>query len=199
MNLPREPQCLELFRKYKVPFPILQHCQQVRKIASFLAKKLQQKGLPLHPELVEKAALLHDLFKVISLERLDGDYPYSPKEIAMWRSLREKYPSQSEGQALHSFLRENYPELASLIKDFCDHQKTSHTWEETILFYADARVLKTQIVPLSERLSYVQKTYSHLLPDFPSFCRKVQQCEERIMKELDLDPEKLAEEIANEN
>lgn len=202
MNLPSEEQCRGLFQQYKVPRSILQHCQQVRRIAFFLAQKLRQKGLPLHPELVEKAAFLHDLFKTVALEKLDSSLqPYSPEEIAMWQSLREKYPQKAEGEVAYLVLNDDYPELALLLREFGDHQKTLHSWEEIVLRYADARVLRNKIVSLDERKSYVKQTYSSFFPffDFDALFQQFQQHEQKIMKEINLNPEELAEKVENEN
>ncbi len=199
MKLPTEQQCLELFEEYKVPKHILEHCLKVREIAVFLANRLKEKGIEINSELISKGALLHDFLKVVALENLNESYrgdSYSEEEIGMWKQLRNKYPGMKEGEATYLFLKDDYPELALLIKDFSDHRKISRNWEERILLYADAIVLRNNVVSLEKRKAYIKERYG--FPYTDSFFQMISGYEERIMKEISLEPEKLAEEINNE-
>lgn len=200
MNLPTEEECLELFERYRVPGNILGHCRQVQRIASFLGRKLKEKGVEVNLELIEKAALLHDFLKVVVLERLDKDYAldYSKEEKEMWEHLRERYPGMNEAEVSYLILKEEYPELALLIRNFSDHQRMVQSWEEKILLYADARVLKNETVGLKERMDYVEKKYWHSTPGFGLFYQKIKNYEEEIMEESGLEAERLGEEMRRE-
>ena len=87
ITLPTEQQCLEYFQQYKVPQNILEHCQKVRIIAVYIAEKLQQAGEKVNLELVERMALLHDLFKIACIDKLGPNkyhsYQHNAEETAM--------------------------------------------------------------------------------------------------------------------
>lgn len=197
MDLPTKEQCLALFEEYKVPKHILKHCQQVQKVAGFLCQKLEKKGTCLNLEMVEKAALLHDMMKVVVLNELDPKYSqnYSKEEIQMWQYLRKKFPEMNESEVIYLLLKDNYPELALLIKNFADHQRTNQSWEEMVLLYADARVLRNKIVSLKERMDYIKKIYSPMIPNFDAFYSKIKKYERVIIEKTDLKSESLAEEL----
>jgi HD superfamily phosphodiesterase len=198
MKLPTEQQCMALFGEYNVPKHILEHCLKVREVAVFLAGRLREKGVKINLELIDKGALLHDFLKVVALNNLNESYMghnYSEEEIRTWKQLRNKYPKMKEGEATYLFLKDDYPELALLIKDFSDYKKISRNLEEMILIYADAIVLRNNIVSLNERKSYIKERYG--FSNTNSFFQTITEYEEIIMKEIGLEPEKLAGEITN--
>ena len=94
MNLPSEKQCLDWFEEFKVPKNILQHCLKVREVTKFLADKLKKQGLAINVELAERSALLHDLFKVVSIREISNNpfhsYTFSPEEIKMRENLKQE-------------------------------------------------------------------------------------------------------------
>lgn len=62
--VPSAEECERLMLKsFGADMPLLDHCRKVAKLAVFLGKKLNEAGFPLDLELVEAAALLHDLAK----------------------------------------------------------------------------------------------------------------------------------------
>jgi len=201
MNLPTEQQCLELFEKYKVPSNIKEHCLNVRKVAVFLAKKLTEQGLNINVELVDRAALLHDLFKVVALKNIKPNKhhqrTFSAEEKAMWQKLRATYPNMHESQVAYLFFNDEYPDLASTIRRSGDHSVKDRTWEERLIYYIDHRILKNQLVTLSERLIYAREVY----PMGDSFWDQVEK-EDRLL-ETDIFsyllflPEQLAEQLQN--
>lgn len=163
MRLPTEEQCLNYFEEYVVPKNIFKHCLKVREVAVFLAKKLTEKGLKINLELVDRSALLHDLFKAISLEELKPNefynYEFSEEEIAMWKKLREKYEGMYECEIAYEIFKDKFPELASTIKKASDPKNKNKTWEELVVHYADWRVLKEEVVLTEERLYYLKQRY----------------------------------------
>jgi len=201
MNLPTRQQCLGYFTEYKVPKNIFEHCLKVEEAASFLAKKLHEAGEDIDVELVERLALLHDLFKVVVLDLTKPNRifhcNYSAEETAMWKFLREKYPHHFEGDVAYEIFKEDYPELAVSIKTLGLPKKYDKSYEEMLVHYADWRTLRNRVVPLSERLAYLKQTYPREAEDWHADEKIVFEFESRIMKVLNIPPEELPQTIKN--
>ena len=60
-ELPSRKQAIELLQKYNCPPKIINHCEEVAKLAVEIARKLEEKGVKVDLKLVEAGALLHDL------------------------------------------------------------------------------------------------------------------------------------------
>jgi len=60
-ELPSREQAIELLRKYNCPPKVINHCEEVAKLALELASKLEKKGIKVDLKLVEAGALLHDI------------------------------------------------------------------------------------------------------------------------------------------
>lgn len=201
MNLPTRQQCLGYFTEYKVPKNIFEHCLKVEEAASFLAKKLNQAGEDINVELVERLALLHDLFKAVVLDLTKPNpifhYNYSAEETAMWKYLREKYPNCYEGDVAYDLFKDDYPQLALSIKIVGLPKKNDKSYEEMLVHYADWRILRNRVVPLSERLAYLKQTYPREAEEWDADEKIVFEFEARIMKVLNIPPEELPIIIQN--
>ncbi|MEK6938560.1 MAG: HD domain-containing protein [Nanoarchaeota archaeon] len=199
MNLPSESQCLDWFEQFKVPKNIFEHCSKVREVANFLAQELKKSGINIDLELVDRSALLHDLFKVVSFKELVPNkyhgYIFSAEEISMWRFLREKFPNMHEGEASFIFFKEDYPELALGLKTICGTAERERTWEELIVYYADLRVFRNEIVSVAERTAYLQEIYPHGSEWWDNELVLIQEYEQKIIKTIGKNPESLSTEI----
>lgn len=200
MNLPTEQQCLNFFKQYKVPQNILRHCQKVRQVAVFLAKKLREKGVALNVDLVDRTALLHDLLKMVSIKdptanKYHQDYKLSAEELAMWKQLREKYKDMYEGQVAYEIFKDNYPELALTLKRASDPRNRTQTWEELVVHYADWRVFKDKVVSLQERLIYLREAYPREEAVWQEYSQFMFQQEQKLMKTIKMNPEELAKAV----
>jgi uncharacterized protein len=60
-ELPSREQAIELLRKYNCPLKVINHCEEVAKLALEIASKLEKKGIKVDLKLVEAGALLHDI------------------------------------------------------------------------------------------------------------------------------------------
>ncbi|MBI4983121.1 HDIG domain-containing protein [Candidatus Woesearchaeota archaeon] len=189
---------MDWFEEFKVPKNILQHCLKVREVALLLAQKLKNKGIDIDLELIGKAALLHDLFKVVSFKELKSnrfhDYVFTPEETAMWRFLREKYPKMYEGEVAYVFFNEDYPELALSLKNISDLKKQDKTWEELLVHYADWRVFRNNIVSVQERMDYLREVYPRTYEEWERDFHTTLAFEQRIMEKIGLSPEQLVGE-----
>lgn len=201
-NLPTEQQCLDYFEEYKVPENIKQHCLNVRKVAVFLAKKVREKGIDVNVDFVDRLALLHDLFKMVSIKCLGPNkyhcYNFSDEEIAMRDKLQEKYPELHECDIAYETFKEEYSELAIALKNVSISSKKDKKWEEMIVHYADWRILQNKIVNLKERLDYLQELYPKGQEYWQVRIDHIKELEHNIMAIINIDPENLMKEFENE-
>ena len=202
MNLPTEQQCQELFEQYCVPHNIKEHCEKVRLVAVFLAKKLQQRGEKINIDLVDKSALLHDLFKVVVLEKLGSNkyhhYEPTPTEVAMWRHLRKKYPGKFESEVAYDLFKDDYPELAITLKNASHPVRENRTPEELVVHYADWITLGTKVVSLDERLAYLFETYPQALDLWKKSVNLIKEQEKQLFSKIDFPPADLPRLVEEE-
>jgi hypothetical protein len=199
MKLPTYQQCLDWYEEFKVPHNIREHCFKVRELSLFLAKELRKKGINLSLELVECTALLHDLFKVVSLKELTPtkhhNYVFSAEETAMWRFLREKYPGMYEGEVAYHFFNDEYPELAFALRNVSDTKVKDKSWEEIVVHYADWRVFRNEIVSLQERTFYLQEAYPRGIKFWEEEMNIISSYERKILERINLNPDQINEEL----
>ena len=168
--LPTKKQCIELIAEYRVPSNITSHCVSVAKVAVFLACKFNQAGTKVNTELVEKAALLHDIARICDFETIDYSRfndPVTDQDKQTWEKLRNKFHSINHESAAYEILKDAFPQLAETIKKhwymgLLDKENGPQTWEEKLLYYADMRVMHDKIVPLQTRLADGHKRNIHL-------------------------------------
>lgn len=203
MNLPTEEQCLNYFIKYRVPLNIYSHCLKVQKVANFLAREMNKKGVQLNLELVNCLALLHDLFKVVAIPDLRPnkfhDYQHTSEEIEMWDFLRKKYPDIHEGEVAYLIFKDEFPELALALKGVSSHEKKEKSWEEWIVHYADWRTFRNEIISLPERLAYLKEQYAGYNEYWVEREQMMQEIENKITQSINLNPEKLKQLVEIKN
>jgi len=168
MKIPTKQECLGLFKEYKVPSNILLHTKKVAEVALFLGKELRKKGIDVNLELVSSGALVHDLMKAVSLDKLEPSKKYKLKEVTreqleMWKELRKKHAGKHEIEVTHEVLKDDFPEFAEFILKIGSIKDVpaEESWEEKLIHYADWRVFVDDIVPLKERLDDLYKRYNH--------------------------------------
>jgi putative nucleotidyltransferase with HDIG domain len=140
MKLPTHEQSLELLKKYKVVPNILGHSIMVNKVANYLAKKLKGKGIKIDLEVVDRASLLHDIGKSITiLDKLEDKHHILAEEI---------------------LTKEGCPELGLVCRRHSLRElKNVSTWEEKIVKYSDLRVKHDKLVDVKERMEDLGKRY----------------------------------------
>jgi putative nucleotidyltransferase with HDIG domain len=166
---PSREECFELLKLYCVPRNIVNHSLTVAKVAVFLGKALRQKGLQVDVDLLDRAALLHDIARVCDFDktnyRLLGQ-DVTEKDKAVWAELVSKYKGLCHEFAAYEILKEKYPVVAEVIKahrymGMLDERDRPKSWEQKLLFYADMRVMHDKIVPLKKRLEDGHKRNVH--------------------------------------
>lgn len=201
IQLPTTQQCLDYFNEYKVPANIKEHCLKVREVAVFLAKRLREKDLDINVELVDRTALLHDLFKVVVIKDPRPNKfhkrAFTDEEIEMWKKLREKYASMYESEVAYEIFKDVFPKLAVCIKNSCNIKNTNKTWEELAVHYADFRVFRSEIASNEEIYAYLKEQYPVSDDTWEKFSQLFKVEEEKLFSQLDFLPENLAVEVEN--
>ena len=131
-----------MLKEHHVPPHIVKHSLAVAKLAVFLAERLKENGIAVDVNLVDRACLLHDIFRICDLEK-----------------------SEAHEDAAYNLLKGKYPALALTVKKhrytaLLDEKERPTTWEEKLVYYADKRVMHDRIVSLKQRLEEAHKRYT---------------------------------------
>ncbi len=176
MGVPTKGECLDLMKRYNGMDHIIRHSIKVAEVALSISMALNRRGEKLDLNVVEAAALLHDITKAESFDSGDDH------SITAYRLLSKLgYERIAEIVRQHVFL----------LKDM-DSKWIS---EEEVLNYADKRVLHDQIVTLRERFDYVRARYckdeggEKWMDQLESLCYHI---EDKICSKLDIEPEEMA-------
>ena len=173
--IPTTEECMKLLEKYKLPDNILAHVTKVRDVAVRLAKELNNKGEHINIDLLNAAALLHDIDKMQTLGDKFPQHGYVSQKILLKEGFSKDFA--------HLVLLHKAEHLVDM--------KYNH-WEEKLLAYADSRVLHDKVVPFKKRYEYAVNKYPHLRsPKFQEAKQKVLKLEEFIFSKLDISPDDL--------
>ncbi|MCK4986321.1 MAG: HD domain-containing protein [Desulfobacterales bacterium] len=140
MKIPSKNDCLQLMCAMHMLENIVAHSLQVCRVATCLVEHLLLEGIHLDKQLVQAAALLHDITKTRSFKT-------------------EENHALTGGQYLTD---SGYPEVGDLIRQHVrldDYSQDKSLAEVEIINYADKRVLHDRIVPLDERMNYIMEKY----------------------------------------
>ena len=175
MNIPSKNDCFELMCRMQMLEHIVAHSIQVCRVGACLVDHLRLQGIQMSGQLVQAAALLHDITKTRSFET-------------------EENHALTGGQALTDF---GYPEIGDLVRQhvrldsYSEHKNLA---EAEIINYADKRVLHDRIVSLDERMRYIEKRYG-TRPEhkvrIQLLWQKTQTLEKQIFKPLPFSPDDL--------
>ncbi len=132
-TVPNETECRKLWDRYQTPEQVRDHCLAVCEQAMRIGTALNQAGFNLNMDLIQSAALLHDV------ARTRPEHAKKGAEI-----LR----------------KEGYPEVAKIIARHHDLQETilpEKPDETEVVYLADKMVDKTRVVTLNERFEESRK------------------------------------------
>lgn len=138
---PDRESCLEILCRYDVPSHIVAHSQRVAQVTVTLGRLLARSGLCLDLVLAEAGALLHDIAKMIAIER-GGDHAAEGAEIVA--SLG--FPEIGEIVRRHVHLGQEYDGFPRIT-------------EVVLVNYADKRVRHTEVVDLEDRFDDLAVRY----------------------------------------
>ncbi len=140
MNMLSKNDCLQLMCNMSMPEHIVVHSIQVCRVVVCLADHLNSKGNHMDGQLLQAAALLHDITKSRSFETAENH-------------------AFTGGQQLTDL---GYPEIGDLVRQHVwldDYSDPKDISEAVIVNYSDKRVLHDRIVSLDERMRYIQERY----------------------------------------
>jgi uncharacterized protein len=174
-KIPNRAECLRLMEQYGMLENIVNHSLEVTRVALFLSRQLNQRGQRIDLDLVEAAALLHDLAKTECLLTKE-DHARSGYELLR----RLGYDTLGEVVAQHIWMWERgVPERVT---------------EEELVNYADKRVRHDQIVSLRERFVDLRDRYGkgpEPLRHLEALETVTFEIEEKIFSILGVDPDDL--------
>lgn len=124
-------RCLELLESYGTPDHVVAHCIEVARVAVLFGRALKNKGCPLDLELIESAALLHDMARV------------RDRHWDVTADLLEGMGHTREASIIRTHMHHPFPE-----------EGTCPT-ESDLVCLADRVVLEDHYVGLDERMAYV--------------------------------------------
>ncbi len=140
MKIPSKNDCLQLMCAMHMLENIVAHSLQVCRVATCLVEHLLLEGIHLDKQLVQAAALLHDITKTRSFKT-------------------EENHALTGGQYLTD---SGYAEVGNLVRQHVrldDYSENKNLAAAEIINYADKRVLHDRIVPLDERMNYIMEKY----------------------------------------
>ncbi len=178
--IPSEEKRKALLEEHDVPDNVRAHMRMVAKVAGFLAMQLKKKGIDVDSDLVEAAALLHDIAKIKGLDKELGFHELLGKDILE---------------------KEGFPNVASLIEKHGFEavlEDNLNSWEEKILNYADKRVLEDKVVSLDERFAYGRRRYPDKSGRREIGEAKIRRLEKEICSAINVDPDDLKEAVQHE-
>jgi hypothetical protein len=147
----------------KLPTNVSDHCDVVAKICDALAEHLQKQGRIFRPLLLRRAAEVHDLLRFIDFR--DGAGPkgitHDVTTMEHWAKFSAPYAGLSHEDAAFQWLtRQGFEALGTVVRT---HGVTTTaertTLEQVLLYYADKRVMGTDIVTIAERFEDFMRRY----------------------------------------
>lgn len=166
--IPRQAWALNLIREQAMPEHIIRHCLLVRKVAVRIGELIHHR-CPLDMELIDRAALLHDICKMESINT-GGDHAMMGQELL-------------EGLG--------YPRVGRVIGQHVRLQSEARLDEAMVVNYADKRVMHDNVVSLEERLADIIKRYAvneAALQKIMELNGKFRQIEQRLCSGTGFDP-----------
>lgn len=201
MILPTQQQCLDFFKEHHVPDNIFRHCCKVQEVANFIASQMQDRRIKVDTSLVNCLSILHDLFKMIAIKDFGRGHhrqaTITPTQKEYWKKMQEKYPNIYEGELAFLFFHDQYPELASSLKNVSNPRYDHHTWEELIVHYADLRVLQEEVVTLPQRFAYLRVRYPRDEKVWQDYEQKLKKQEAKIQPMIAFNLNQLKKEMEN--
>jgi uncharacterized protein len=170
--IPSFAECMKIMRRYNMRENIVRHSLRVRDVAVFIAAKLVEAGHELNLNLVEAAALLHDITKTRCLST-------GERHAETGQSMLEAMGYHRVGQVVGNHVRLH------------GYRKPGWITEDDVVNYADKRVMHDRIVSLNQRYADLKKRYG-ISPEALLFLSQMeaetQEIEKKIFDELDVDP-----------
>ncbi len=157
--IPSREQCVDLMKLHHMRSNIVDHSLLVSRVAVVLGRMLRESGLGLDVDLIEAAALLHDITKTRALTTGEN---HSESGAELLQELGFKRVAEIVGQ--HVRVREAILRAESL-------------HEAEVVNYADKRVMHDQFVSLEKRFLDIMDRYGST----PGRRERIRQTEREAM------------------
>lgn len=183
MRIPPKEKCYELICETRMMTHIAAHSIRVCQVAVTLTDRLMDAAsATLNRELIQAAALLHDITKT--------------------RSIRTREDHALTGDL---FLRERgYAEVGEIVAQHVRlnaYTPSAPITEAELVNYADKRVLHDEVASLRERLDYTLERYGknpEILERILWTWHRTKELEAKIFENLSFSPEELPEILRSE-
>ena len=183
IKIPTKAQCYQMISKMKMMDHIVVHSLQVCRVATFLTEHLNKQHYRLNFDLIQSAALLHDITKTRSFKTRE-DHALTGGEYLSDRG---------------------YPEIGDLVRQHVrldEYPSPVTLGEVEIINYADKRVLHDRVVSLEERLAYILEKYGKIAEHrqrIRQLWEKTKEMEAEIFRTLTFSPDDLTHLINSED
>lgn len=137
-KIPSREECLKILKDNDVPENVVRHSLKVAELALEIAENLKPKGINADMQLLEAAALLHDLMR----GRKGNNHAIEGAKVI----AELGYEKVAETVISHGLY--NFPDIKP------------ETIEQKILFYADKRIIEDRVVSIKDRFEDFKKRYS---------------------------------------
>jgi uncharacterized protein len=141
MLIPSRTECFELHKQFEMPAHISRHSLMVAEIGLFIAKRFNLNNSRLDLRLIEAAALLHDVGKMLSLKTGENH-------------------AKLGARMLNGFVA---PEVAGIVEEHIhldSSQVAGPITESLIVNYSDKRVKHDKVVSIEERYEDLIERYA---------------------------------------
>lgn len=177
MRLPTKAKCYRLMTEMRMPDHIAAHSVQVCRVGTLLAGHLETRNAILNRDLIQTAALLHDITKPRSFETGESH-------------------AQTGGELLAGM---GFPEVGQIIAQHValdSYDGDGPPTEAEIINYADKRVLHDTIASLGERMGYILRQYGKTREHqqrIRELWKKTDALEARLFRWLPFSPEDVSD------
>ncbi len=175
MQIPSKKKCYQLIREMEMMDHIVDHSIQVCSVTILLVDQLKNHGTVLNRDMVQAAALLHDITKTRSFKT-----------------------GENHAETGCQFLKDlGYIEVGDIVRQHVVMDKyfaADKPSETEVVNYADKRVLHDKVVSLSKRMDYVLERYGQkpeLRERLLWLREKTDEQEKRLFKDLPFSPEEV--------
>jgi len=181
IKIPTKVQCYQMISAMKMMDHIVVHSLQVCRVATFLTGHLNKQHFRLNFDLIQSAALLHDITKTRSFK------------------TREDH-ALTGGKYLTDH---GYPEVGDLVRQHVvldTYSVAAAIREAEVLNYADKRILHDEIVALDKRLDYILERYAETPAHrerINVLWQKTRAMENKLFKDLSFAPDDLTRFISH--
>ena len=183
MNIPTQEECYGFIQEMGMMAHIVDHSEQVCRVAVCLAENLTHGGIDLNIDLIRAAALLHDITKTRSFNTQEN-HAETGGMFLQKRGFGEVGQIVAQHVKLDTYDAPNSPGEAEIVN------------------YADKRVLHDQIVPLADRMAYILEKYADSMESrerIMGLWARSKDIEKRLFSHLSFEPDVLKQVVEEGN